>query len=147
MGKRFKVNHSEGGVGNLSRRWLRMVLVTLFGGLVVAASLGMTLMQSGISSPPAGELPGQLGRERSLDEEPYVAREIQQRQMRRLREEHQKEIFNDTARLLQLATALKTEVDKGNGKAETDALTADVIKQADEIGKLAKKVSERIKTQ
>jgi hypothetical protein len=134
-------------VSNGSRRWLRRVLVSLAGGLVVAAGMGISAMQLGVPTPPNGELPGQIGRERSPDEEPYANREIQQRQMKRLREEHQKEIFNDTARLLQLATALKSEVDKGNGKPDTDALTADVIKQADEIGKLAKKVSDRIKTQ
>jgi hypothetical protein len=114
--------------------------------LAVAAGLGMTPMQFGVPLPPTATSPG-LGRERGPDEEPYVTREIQQRQMRRLREEHQKELFNDTTRLLQLATALKAEVDKGNDKASKDTLTADVIKQADEIGKLAKKVSDRIKTQ
>jgi hypothetical protein len=61
--------------------------------------------------------------------------------MKRLREEHQKEVFSDTKRLVQLATTLKQQVDKGNMAA------LDVIKDADEIGKLAKRVSERIKTQ
>jgi hypothetical protein len=75
------------------------------------------------------------------DEEPYASREIQARQMKRLREEHQKEVFTDTNRLVQLATTLKQQVDKGN------VATLDVIKDADEIGKLAKKVSDRIKTQ
>jgi hypothetical protein len=124
-----------------------MILLTLAGGPVVAVALGMTTMQLGVPTPPNGELPGQLGRQRPSDEESNVTREIQQRQMKRLREEHQKEIFNDTARLLQMATALKSEVDKGNDKESKDALSADVIKQADEIGKLAKKVSDRIKTQ
>ena len=75
------------------------------------------------------------------DEQPYVAREMQARQLKRLREEHQKEVFADTDRLVQLATALKAEVDK------SDAPTPDALKDVDEIGKLAKRVSERIKTQ
>ncbi len=75
------------------------------------------------------------------DEEPYATREIQARQLKRLREEHQKEVFSDTNRLVQLATSLKEQVDKGK------VATLDVIKDADEIGKLAKRVSERIKTQ
>jgi hypothetical protein len=66
---------------------------------------------------------------------------MQAKQLKRLREEHQKEVFSDTNRLVQLATSLKAEVDKGNVAA------LDVIKNADEIGKLAKRVSERIKTQ
>jgi hypothetical protein len=61
--------------------------------------------------------------------------------MKRLREEHQKEVFTDTNRLVQLATELKAEVDKGAKP------TPDVLKNVDEIGKLAKRVSERIKTQ
>jgi len=40
-----------------------------------------------------------------------------------------------------LATDLKAQVDKGNKP------TPDVLKDVDEIGKLAKRVSERIKTQ
>ena len=36
------------------------------------------------------------------EEEPYVAREMLAKQMRRLREEHQKEVFSDTDRLVQL---------------------------------------------
>ena len=78
---------------------------------------------------------------RPLDDEPYVAREMQARQLKRLREEHQKEVINDTARLVQLATDLKAEVDKGSKP------TPDVMKDVDEIGKLAKRVSDRIKTQ
>jgi hypothetical protein len=67
---------------------------------------------------------------------------MQARQMKRLREEHQKQVFSDTARLVRLATALKAEVDKREKAAITD-----VLKDVDEIGKLAKRVSDRIKTQ
>jgi hypothetical protein len=77
---------------------------------------------------------------RSTDDEPYVTREMQARQLKRLREEHQKQVFNDTAKLLELATNLKAEVDKGSK-------SSDVLKDVDEIGKLAKRVSDRIKTQ
>ena len=76
--------------------------------------------------------------------EPYANREIQERQLKRLRQEHQQELIDDTARLVQLATALKAEVDKGT---QPTTLPTDALKQADEISKLAKRVSERIKTQ
>jgi hypothetical protein len=110
--------------------------------VVIALAVAGTRAQfNGGSSPVNPPRPGEMERMRMPDEEPYATREIQARQMKRLREEHQKEVFSDTKRLVQLATTLKQQVDKGNMAA------LEVIKDADEIGKLAKRVSERIKTQ
>jgi hypothetical protein len=78
------------------------------------------------------------------ENEPYASQEIQERQLKRLRLEHQQQLIDDTTRLLSLATALKAEVDQGTQPA---TLPTDALKQADEISKLAKRVSERIKTQ
>ena len=108
------------------------------GGLVVTASLGIAVAQ--FNTPPGQLQPPDRGR--GSDEPPFVAREMQERQLKRLREEHQKEVFSDTDRLVQLATALKAEVEKRD-----KAATPDVVKDVDEIGKLAKRVSERIKMQ
>ena len=83
----------------------------------------------------------QLDRSHLPDDQSYVPRELQARQLKRLREEHQKEVFSDAARLVQLATALKQQVQKG------DKVSVDAIKDVDEIGKLAKRLSDRIKTQ
>jgi hypothetical protein len=114
----------------------------LLGGLVVTASLGIAAAQFVGGSPQTnGQLQG-LDHGRGSDEPPFVAREMQERQLKRLREEHQKEVFSDTDRLVQLATALKAEVEKRD-----KAATPDVVKDVDEIGKLAKRVSERIKMQ
>ena len=74
--------------------------------------------------------------------EPYMTRDMQQRQLKKLREIHQREVITDTDRMVTLAAAMKDEVDKGN-----KTLNADVLKEADEISKLAKRVSDRIKTQ
>jgi hypothetical protein len=134
-------------VSDLSRTRLGAVVVILGVALVVAPHLGMARAQ--FNAPINAQLPqasGQLGnadRTRLPDDEPYGNREIQERQFKRLRQEHQQQLIDDTARLVQLATALKAEVDKGN----QPALPTDVLKQADEISKLAKRVSERIKTQ
>jgi uncharacterized protein HemX len=117
-------------VRDLSRRGSRAVRVGLVGALAVAAGLGLAMAQFNQNNNPVGD-----------QQEPYVAHEMQARQLKRLREEHQKEVFSDTKRLLQLATELKAQVDKGNKP------TPDVLKDVDEIGKLAKRVSERIKTQ
>jgi hypothetical protein len=129
-------------VSNLLRTRRRAVRGALIGGVTLAASLGLAAPQfNGPINPNTSGQIEQLDRSHSPDDQPYVAREMQARQLKRLREEHQKEVFTDTDRLVQLATALKAEVDK------SDAPTPDALKDVDEIGKLAKKVSERIKTQ
>jgi hypothetical protein len=125
------VRHSSG------KGW-RLGIVAVVIGLAVGATWAQF---NGGSTPVNPPRPGEMERMHIPDEEPYATREIQARQMKRLREEHQKEVFSDTKRLVQLATTLKQQVDKGNMAA------LDVIKDADEIGKLAKRVSERIKTQ
>jgi hypothetical protein len=114
----------------------------LVGGLAMAASLGIAAAQFNGGSPTTNGQLQQLDRTHAADEPPFVAREMQERQLKRLREEHQKEVFSDTDRLVQLATALKAEVEKRD-----KAATPDVAKDVDEIGKLAKRVSERIKMQ
>ena len=53
----------------------------------------------------------------------------------------QKQIADDAARLLQLATELKKEVDKTN----KDTLSVNVIRKAEMIEKLAKGVKEQMK--
>jgi hypothetical protein len=93
--------------------------------------------------PQSGGPIGSADRRGLPDDIPYATREIQERQLKRLRQEHQEELIQDTSRLVQLATSLKAEVDKGT----QPTLAADLLKQADEISKLAKRVSERIKTQ
>ena len=133
-------------MSDVSRTRLGAVVVIL-GGAWAAAHLGTAWAQ--FNAPVNQQIPqatGQLGnvdRTNMPDDEPYANREMQERQFKRLRQEHQQQLIDDTARLLQLATALKAEVDKGN----QPTLPTDVLKQADEISKLAKRVSERIKTQ
>ena len=55
--------------------------------------------------------------------------------------DRQKQLQQDTEKLLSLATELKEQVDKTN----KNILSVDVIKKADEIEKLAKSVRERMK--
>jgi hypothetical protein len=109
--------------------------------MALVAGLGMVRAQFSPVVPQAASS-GPIDLDRNNDIEPYVNRELQQRQLKRLRELHQQEMLTDTARMEQLAAAMKEEVDKGN-----KTLNADVMKDAEEINKLAKRVSERIKTQ
>jgi hypothetical protein len=55
--------------------------------------------------------------------------------------ERKKQIANDSAKLLKLATDLKSEVDK----TSKDTLSLTVIRKADEIEKLAHDVKEKMK--
>jgi hypothetical protein len=55
--------------------------------------------------------------------------------------ERKKQIADDSAKLLKLATELKTEVDK----TTKDTLSLNVIRKADEIEKLAHNVKEKMK--
>jgi len=55
--------------------------------------------------------------------------------------ERQRQIADDTARLLELATQLKAEVDK----TSKDTLSINVIRKADTIEKLAKGVKDKMK--
>ncbi len=133
-------------MSGLLDRWVRVGLVTVVGSTAVAVSLGMTPIQFGAGAPPdtpSVEALGQFGRQHPRDDEPsLMTREMQRTQAKRLQEQRQQQVLSDTAKLLQLATDLKAEVDK----REQDPSVA-VIKEADEIGKLAKRVSEKIKAQ
>jgi hypothetical protein len=132
-------------VSRLSQSRSLMVRVALVGGLVLAVGLGLAAAQFNAPSGPTNPISQQLNpmdpHTRTPDQEPGVGREMQARQLKRLREEHQKQVFSDTDRMVQLAAALNAEVDKGNKP------TADEIKEVDELGKLAKRVSDHIKTQ
>lgn len=56
-------------------------------------------------------------------------------------QERKKQIADDSAKLLKLATELKTAVDKSN----KDTLSLEVIRKADEIERLAHTVKEKMK--
>lgn len=121
--------------------WIGVLVVVA--GMVPLAS-GQRITQLPITGPQENQgLPIEHGLDRGRPEDdiPWGNRELQARQLRRLREEHQKQVFADTARLLQLATTLKEEADKGSKPSPGE------LKEVDEIAKLAKRLSERIKTQ
>ncbi len=69
--------------------------------------------------------------------------EVQQRKaaLKKFNLQRQQEIRKDADKILELATALKQSVDKSN----ENTLSLDVIKQADQIEKLAKSVKDKMK--
>ncbi len=74
---------------------------------------------------------------------PMTMREQQQKQQNfeAANAERQRQIADDSAKLLKLATDLKAEVDKTN----EDTLSLNVIRKAEEIERLAHGVKEKMK--
>jgi hypothetical protein len=118
----------------------RLVLVAPLLGLIAGVGVGRAQFSGPVVPQTASNENPDF--ERGGNMEPSIARDMQQRQLKKLREQHQREVVSDTDRMVALASAMKDEVDKGN-----KTLNADVMKDVDEISKLAKRVSERIKTQ
>lgn len=73
--------------------------------------------------------------------EAQMDRDMQQRQIKAMNLERQQDIRKDTDRLLELATELKAAVDKSN----ENTLSLDVVRKAEEVEKLAKRVKEKMK--
>src|SRR5215475_89582 len=68
-------------------------------------------------------------------------KEMQDRMLREANKKRQQDIREDTDKLFQLATELKAAVDKTN----ENLLSLDVVRKADEVEKLAKRVKEKMK--
>ena len=68
-------------------------------------------------------------------------KEMQDRMMKEANKKRQQDIRDDTDKLFQLATDLKVAVDKTN----ENMLSLDVVRKADEVEKLAKKVKEKMR--
>jgi len=66
---------------------------------------------------------------------------MMEKQAREANKKRQQNIKTDTDKLLQLATELKESVDKSN----ENMLSLDVVRKADEVEKLAKKIREKMK--
>jgi len=70
-----------------------------------------------------------------------MEKEMQDQRLKEANLKRQQDIRADTDRLLQLATELKAAVDKAN----ENLLSLDVVRKADEVEKLAKRVREKMK--
>jgi len=68
-------------------------------------------------------------------------KEMQDRMTREANKKRQQDIRDDTDKLFQLATELKAAVDKTN----ENLLSLEVVRKADEVEKLARKVKEKMK--
>jgi hypothetical protein len=68
-------------------------------------------------------------------------KEMQDRMLKEANKKRQQDIRDETDKLFQLATELKAAVDKTN----ENMLSLDVVRKADEVEKLARKVKDKMK--
>ncbi len=114
---------------------------SIFSAAVIFVVLAGAAGYGQVMGPPA-DASTPSGQQRREAEDPWT---LQQKKelAKKQNELRQQEIKKDTDQLLELATELKQYVDKTN----SDILSMDVIKKAEQIEKLAKSVKERMKGQ
>lgn len=131
---------------------MRTLQNTMMGMVLVAGASGMMgvgQMQRQQQMPPPMQMPqGQQNPGQLPPIDGHMPNDgtglppsVLERQTRARNDDRQKQLVADTNKLLELATQLKTDVDKTN----RDVLSVDVIKKADEIEKLAKSVKDKMK--
>lgn len=134
--------------GSTSGRLKPLRMTTAAGLLACGAMLAFAQQQPPAmpaGSPPPAEKPYLLPEaNRPLDANDLMV--MQQQQTKKDKFEaanalRRKQISDDAAKLLQLATELKAQVDK----TDKDTLSLDVIRKADSIERLAKGVKEKMK--
>jgi hypothetical protein len=106
---------------------LFLAVLLLVAGLKLPAVSAFFAPQSRMNQPPLNPSP--------------LEREAAERRAREANKQRQEEIRTDTQKLFQLATELKDAVEKTN----ENMLSLDVVKKADEVEKLAKKVKEKMR--
>ncbi len=90
----------------------------------------------GLPAPAARAV--QFGRAQTQSD---AEKEMMDRQLREANKKRQQDIRDDTEKLFQLASELKAAVDKTN----ENLLSLEVVRKADEVEKLAKKVKEKMR--
>jgi hypothetical protein len=114
-----------------------VAIVAVLGGIALSPAPGGGMLQN--TYP---HLPPELNRIPDQNQADEINSQHQQNQsFDAANAERKKQIATDCAKLLKLATAMKTEVDK----TSKDTLSLEVIHKADEIEKLAHDVKDKMK--
>ena len=100
----------------------------------------MLLGAATLSAPSAIPAATQFGNP-PRSERSQTEKDMMDRQMREANKKRQQDIRDDTEKLFQLATELKSAVDKTN----ENLLSLEVVRKADEVEKLAHRVKEKMK--
>ena len=106
---------------------------------IPAAAAQVQSQQQSPAMPPIQPVPS-IFNEPGNPADP-MERQRQEKLAKARNNDRQKQLVQDTNKLLSLAKELKEEVDKSNA----DTLSVDVVKKAGEIEKLAKSVKDRMK--
>ena len=115
-------------------------VVTLFVVFAMQAGLTQTAQNQTPLTPPNGNNTSLNPGANQPDDNP-MAKRMSVEQAAKRNDLRQKEIVNDTAKLLQLSQELKAEVDKST----KNTLSVSVVKKAEEIEKLAKSVKQKMR--
>ena len=108
----------------------------MFGKLVTVAGLVLIMYGNSFAATPVPAASPQV----ETRQDP-AQKEMQERMAREANKKRQQDIREETDKLFQLATELKAAVDKSN----ENLLSLDVVRKAEEVEKLAKKVKEKMK--
>jgi len=108
----------------------------VFGKIITAGSFALVIFGT-----PLAALPSPAASPQVETRQDPAQKEMQDRMAREANKKRQQDIREQTDKLFQLATELKTAVDKSN----ENLLSLDVIRKAEEVEKLAKKVKEKMK--
>lgn len=103
--------------------------------VILAASLSITLSGATFYALSASQFGPPQGQQTQAE------KEMLDRQVREANKKRQQDIRDDTERLFQLSSELKAAVEKSN----EHTLSLDVIRKAEEVEKLAKKVKDKMK--
>jgi septin family protein len=107
----------------------------VLGKIITIAAAGVVICGTAFMPPAPAAMPQVETRQDPAQ------KEMQDRMTREANKKRQQDIRDDTDKLFQLATELKAAVDKSN----ENLLSLDVVRKADEVEKLAKKVKEKMK--
>ena len=108
----------------------------MLGKLITIAGLALVLCNSDFAATPA---PATAPQDETRQDP--AQREMQERMAREANKKRHQDLREETDKLFQLATELKAAVDKSN----ENLLSLEVVRKADEVEKLAKKVKEKMK--
>jgi hypothetical protein len=103
--------------------------------LILTASLSVTLCGATFYALAAGQFGPPPGQQSQAE------KEMLDRQVREANKKRQQDIRDDTEKLFQLSSELKAAVEKSN----EHMLSLDVVRKAEEVEKLAKKVKDKMK--
>jgi hypothetical protein len=127
--------------GLFCQRWMWCAAVLAV--LAAMPAVAQQTPQNG-QQPNSGQQAGQPSADRAWTSSPPLAIPVPQSDGRKVEAadaERRRQIAEDSAKLLKLATDLKAEVDK----TSKDTLSLTVIRKADEIERLARGVKEKMK--